>query len=480
MHIGSYQVLLELARGGMGKVFLARTRGPAGVERLVAIKRAHEHLLSDSQEIAYRFLDEARIAAHVHHSNVVGVHQAGSDEQGHYLVLDYIEGESLNGLLAAAKKQNRRVPAAVVLRIVCDALSGLHAAHEATDAHGSSLGILHRDVSTHNLLVGRDGVTKLTDFGIAKSALSVVVTDEQHVQGKLVYMAPEYLQREPVGRPLDIYAMGITLWIALAGQSPWPDTDQAQVLRMILLHGVPSLTQGAPELGSEIAAVVDRACHSHPEERFQTAREMLDALEAAAESIGGLARHVEVSEFVEALVGRELAERRELVKARRAALDQESAEYSDVRPKAPRRASEEDQSTGVSASIAEHVSTQQRRIDRPRLFFRIAAVIAIVAAAGGVLVSVAALDTASKAYNAKTTPPVAVPAAPTVTQVEAPASPPVVVAQTSAATATAASATSEPRRSSARPPSTRKRSPRPQSTPAPSHAAPFSTVNPYR
>src|SRR5262249_54518345 len=169
MRIGSYQVLLELARGGMGKVYLARSVGPGGVERLVAIKRAHEHLLVASRAVADRFLDEARIAAHVHHSNVIGVHQAGSDDDGYYLVLDYVEGESLQGLLEAATARGTRVPPQIVLAVVGDALAGLHAAHEATDGHGRGLGILHRDVSTQNLLVGRDGVTRLTDFGIAKS-----------------------------------------------------------------------------------------------------------------------------------------------------------------------------------------------------------------------------------------------------------------------------------------------------------------------
>src|SRR5260221_8710310 len=204
----------------MGKVYLARTGGPGGVERLGGIKRAHEHLLVASKDVAERFLDEARIAAHVHHSNVIGVHQAGSDGDGYYLVFDYVEGESLQGLIDAAGARGERVPSRIVLAIVLDALAGLHAAHEATDGEGRPLGILHRDVSAQNLLVGRDGVTRLTDFGIAKSALSLVVTDQCYVQGKLIYMSPEYLQRQPVDRRLDVYAMGMTLWIALTGWSP--------------------------------------------------------------------------------------------------------------------------------------------------------------------------------------------------------------------------------------------------------------------
>jgi serine/threonine-protein kinase len=324
MRIGSYEVLLELARGGMGKVYLARSVGPGGVERLVAIKRAHEHLLVTSKAVAERFLDEARTAALVHHSNVIGVHQAGSDEDGYFLVLDYVEGISLDGLVEAAQERGGRVPPQIVLTVICDALAGLQAAHEATDGQGRPLGILHRDVSAQNLLVGRDGVTRLSDFGIAKSALSIVVTDEVYVQGKLAYMAPEYMQRLPFDRTIDVYAMGITLYLALTGDLPWPGADEAQLVPAILLQGVPRLATRSARtgpIGAELCAVVDRACHRDPKQRFRSARAMLDALETAGKAIGGLARHVEVAEFVDGLVGDELLSRRELIKSSRLNLE---------------------------------------------------------------------------------------------------------------------------------------------------------------
>jgi serine/threonine protein kinase len=312
MRIGSYQVLFELARGGMGTVYLARAMGPGGVERLVAIKRAHPHLLAE-KGVADRFLDEARVAAHVHHANVVGVHQAGSDEDGYYLVFDYVEGESLGGLVERAFEQGKRVPPRIVIRVVMDALAGLHAAHETTHGSGKPLGILHRDVSVQNVLVGRDGVTRLTDFGIAKSALSSVVTEQSYLQGKLVYLAPEYLQRRPVDRTLDVYAAGVTLWIALAGHLPWPAADEAQMLNSILLDGVPDLSSVGVEIAPEIEAIVSRACHLDPRERFQTARQMLEALEAAGASNGSVASHTEVAGYVEAAAGPELAARRETI-----------------------------------------------------------------------------------------------------------------------------------------------------------------------
>ncbi len=309
MRIGAYQVLFELGRGGMGSVYLARSTGPGGVERLVAIKRARK-ALELNPEARDRFLDEARITSRVHHANVVGMHQAGSDEHGYYLVFDYVEGESLDGLIVDAARRDERIPVRIVLRIVLDALAGLHAAHETTDASDRPLGILHRDVSTHNLLVGRDGVTRLSDFGIAKSALSSAVTEQDQVQGKLVYMAPEYLQKLPIDRTIDVYATGVCLWISLAGREPWEDSIQAQTIKSILMEGLPDLGTTGVEVAPELATIVARAVSRDAGFRFQSAREMLDTLEAAGKKLDAIASHVEVAEYVEAAVGGELAKRR--------------------------------------------------------------------------------------------------------------------------------------------------------------------------
>lgn len=478
MRIGSYQVLLELASGGMGKVYLARTLGPGGVERLVAIKRAHEHLLRSSEVISDRFLDEARTAAHVHHSNVVGMHQAGSDADGYYLVLDYVEGESLNGLLRAAEKRQRRLPPQIVLRIVCDALAGLHAAHEAKDSHGRSLGILHRDVSTHNLLVGRDGVTRLTDFGVAKSALSRVITDEKYVQGKLAYMAPEYLRRESVGREMDVYAMGVTAWIALAGDFPWPGAEEVQLLHSILIQGVPSLFQKAPDLGTQIAAVIDRACHPRASKRYATAREMLDALESAARAVGGLARHVEVAEIVEAMVGPELGARRSLIQRQREALDalDEAAEpEASSKRAAPPLASGPEPSAGSHAHTSAPTDFAPLPPKRER---RSRAALAI--AVGTVLTAVAVVALRSRAHTDESaTTHVASPAelATATPTAEMPVE--AMSVALSSDVAPAPSSVPTTRRLSVRPASAPRRTARPQHAPAP-QAAPFSSVNPYR
>ncbi len=313
---GGYDVLFELAQGGMGAVYLARAVGEpvgmGGFERLVAIKRLHLHLTGRADSVQ-RFLEEAKVAARIHHANVVGIHQVGSDESGHFLVQDYVEGDTLQGLVDYAIIKRRRLPPPIVLRIALDALAGLAAVHEATDADGGPLGILHRDVSTQNLLVGRDGVTRLADFGIAKHATSSVVTDGHYMQGRVLYMAPEYLARRPIDQRFDVYGMGMTLFIALAGDAPWPGASDAQIVRLATAEGVPPLSASGLAIAPAIEAIVARACHLDPEARFPSARAMLEAIEEIGRHTGWVASHGEVATLVEELAGRELAARRAAV-----------------------------------------------------------------------------------------------------------------------------------------------------------------------
>ena len=311
--LGAYEILFALAHGGMGAVFLARATGEhAGVdgfERLVAVKRLHLHLSTQADSVE-RFLDEAKVAARIHHANVVGIHQVGSDEAGHFLVQDYVEGDTLQGLVDHATLKRRRLPPPIVLRIALDALSGLAAVHAATDADGEPLGILHRDVSTHNLLVGRDGVTRLADFGIAKHALRSVVTDGQYLQGRVLYMPPEYLARRPIDQRFDVYGVGITLWTALSGDAPFADASDAQLVRLAVTEGIPPLSASGLKIAPAIEAIVARACRREAGERFASAHEMLAAIEELGRHTGWIASHGEVAELVEELVGRELSARR--------------------------------------------------------------------------------------------------------------------------------------------------------------------------
>jgi hypothetical protein len=308
VQIGPYQVLLELGRGGMGTVYLARLVGAGGFERLVAIKRAHAASLGQDNQLE-RFLREARLAASIHHANVVGIHQIGEDPEGPYLACEYVEGEAVSGLIEQGSVV-RPLPTPIALRIVLDALAGLHAAHETRDNAGRSLGILHRDVSIENLLVGRDGVTRLTDFGIAKSAVGPGLTEAGTIHGKLMYLTPEYLEGAASARSDDTYAMGVTLWIALVGAFPYRARDNAALVHEVLHQPIPSLARAGIDAGPLLEACLARSVSRTREGRFQTAREMLDALEAVSNQEIRAARHLDVAEFVERTVGPKLNARR--------------------------------------------------------------------------------------------------------------------------------------------------------------------------
>jgi serine/threonine-protein kinase len=333
--IAAYQPIFELGRGGMGTVHLARAVGAGGFERLVVVKRLKPEM-TDSAEAVQRFLDEARLAALIHHANVVGIHQIGRDAQGYFLVLDYVEGCALDELVARATQRNQPIPAPVVLRIALDVLAGLSAAHVATDPSGRPLNLLHRDVSPQNVLVGRDGVTRLADFGVAKSILASVKTDQRYLVGKLMYLPPEYLDRQPIGPTLDIYSLGVTLWSAFAGRDPWPDASEAELVARIVQERVPRLGAVGVRIAPQIEAFVMRALDPDPGERFQTARDMANEIEAMARETGWVASHADVAEVLGDLIGSDLSRRRERVASVVASLPAADAPsentYRSVRP----------------------------------------------------------------------------------------------------------------------------------------------------
>jgi eukaryotic-like serine/threonine-protein kinase len=368
---GAYQPLFELGRGGMGTVFIARALGAGGFERLVVIKRLHAHLTEQSDAVR-RFLDEARIAASVRHANVVGTLQVGSDDEGYFLVLDYVEGASLENLLDYSALRQVPIDPPVVLRIALDACAGLQAVHDAEDSTGRPLQILHRDVSLQNVLVGRDGVARIADFGVAKSAFASVSTDKSYVVGKLLYLPAEYLLRDPTGPSLDVYSLGMTVWLTLSGKEPWPGASEAQLVRHIVESEAPLLST-VMDVAPQIERLVAKACRRKCEERYQSAREMAADIEAIARETGWVATHAEVAAFVQKLAGPDLRRRRELVAEALARADQapqrrrimhssapppvRKPELADTGPKAPRTDDAPEASAMVVAAPASRPAT---------------------------------------------------------------------------------------------------------------------------
>lgn len=309
-------VILKLASGGMGTVFVGRMRGAMGFEQLVAIKRPHRHLLEDANFRA-DLLAEATTTARIKHANVVSVRDlevVGEDVQ---LVMDYVEGASLADLADAAKGNPKY--GRVLLRVVLDAAAGLHAAHEATDEHDRPLGIVHRDVSPANFLVGLDGIARVTDFGIAKCLRR---DDERRtatgvLKGKIGYFAPEYVKDQSIDRRADVFALGVIVWEGLAKRRLFKVTSELDTLQRILQHPVPPLDDELPG-AKELDAVLARALAKDPAERFPTALAFAEALEEVARKHKLLATHAEVGAFVDEIAGEQIRERRRAIRGTKA------------------------------------------------------------------------------------------------------------------------------------------------------------------
>ena len=216
--LGRYEILTQLASGGMASVYIARAQGVAGFERLVAVKVLHPHLAYE-QEFISMFLDEARLAARIRHMNVVPTLDiSDSPGDGYFLVMEYIEGNHLGALLGRAAKNGERLPRPFVCRVLVDTLQGLAAAHRLSDEHGTPLKLVHRDVSPHNILVGTDGIARLTDFGVAKADVRMASTRAGQFKGKLSYMAPEQASSNETDQRSDLFSVGIILWESLTGR----------------------------------------------------------------------------------------------------------------------------------------------------------------------------------------------------------------------------------------------------------------------
>lgn len=266
----------------MAQVWVARQKGKHGFEKLFAFKCIHARF-GDNPAFRSMFLDEARIAASIEHPNVAQVFDLGEADSMLYLVMEYVDGESLGALMTAASRRAKDtvpVPTGIALRIIADACAGLHAAHGLKDAQGNPRGVVHRDVSPQNILVSVRGDVKVIDFGIAvaKDRLGGD-TDAGSLKGKLHYMAPEQALREELGPYTDVFSAGATLYRMLAGHPPFDAGNDAATLHRLLSGGPPDpLPDTVPPL---IVAIVERALDRDPGNRYQTALAMQTAVEAA-------------------------------------------------------------------------------------------------------------------------------------------------------------------------------------------------------
>ena len=307
--VGRYELLLEIASGGMATVYIGRQFGAGGFERLVAIKRMHPHVAREP-ELAASFMDEARIASLIRHPNVVNVHDVHDADGEHLLVMDYVEGASLASVMRGARKRNERISRPAALRILVDALQGLHAAHEQCSLEGRPLSIVHRDATPHNILLGVDGSVRLTDFGIAKAAERSVNTAAGLAKGKFRYMAPEQARGGALDRRVDVFAMGIVAWELLTGARLFDAEGDGQVLLTITAGDYRKPTSVDPTIPADLEGIVMRALGLQPNDRYSSAQAFADAITAWGKQAGELASPSDVARLVHEFCGTDVSAKR--------------------------------------------------------------------------------------------------------------------------------------------------------------------------
>ncbi len=306
--LGRYALFGEIAKGGMATVHFGRVLGDTGgISRVVAIKCLLPELAQDPAFVRM-FLAEGRLASRVRHPNVVATLEASTDDNELFHVMEYIPGESLSRLVRKCRETGEQVPPRIAVAIACGLLEGLHAAHDAKSERGTPLGLVHRDVSPQNVLVGTDGIARVLDFGVA-TATNMVDEAPDHIKGKVSYMAPEQLAHETVDRRTDVYAATVVLWETLTGQRLFNAKDISTLIVNIMAEPVRLPSELAKDIPPELDMVIMKGLEREMRDRWASARDMAVLLEKALPP----AQPREVAEWVERVGGERLTYRADVV-----------------------------------------------------------------------------------------------------------------------------------------------------------------------
>ncbi len=322
--LGRYELLVRIGRGGMASVWVARERSASSEKaRLVAVKAMLPELREHS-EFRSMFLGEVQIIQAINHDHVVRVYEVSEDHGILYMAMEWVEGDSLRNIIRAAKSRGA-LPPEIAVRIVADAAQGLHAAHELRDWSGELRGIVHCDVSPHNILVGLDGKAKLVDFGIA-NALGQLdkSSDHERIKGKLSYMSPEQAGGDRLDRRTDVFALGIVLFELTTGEQLFKGRDPAHTLSLVRYGTIPRPTQLFPRFPLALEEIVLRALDRDPDRRFQTAAEFEQALSRYLYEERILVSHTAVAQLLHRVIGARIEKRKVVLAQVIAALDDET------------------------------------------------------------------------------------------------------------------------------------------------------------
>lgn len=285
-YVGEYRLLARFPSSSAGEVFLGVRRTEFGYARRVVVKVVWSQR-SSYEERRRALMDEARAVAALDHPNVVKMLDTGGGAYGTYLALEFVDGVDLLRIISRLRRQRLRLPVPMAVYLVAQVLRGLHHAHEARDVSGTPLNLVHRDANPSNILVARTGHAVLADFGIVRMRDRYQQnTAPDLVKGKFRYLAPEYITHREVDRRVDIYSMGVVLFECLIG-GPWTEPRSPDAMRRIVTEGVPVAVLAKGDVPEAVQGLVAQAVAQDPSERFQTAAEMADELEAylAAEGV---------------------------------------------------------------------------------------------------------------------------------------------------------------------------------------------------
>lgn len=307
MRLGQHELLAKLASGGVANVFLVRevTEGPS---RLLALKILHPNLAND-REYAKMFLAEAAIASQLRHANIVAIAGFGKADGVFSLAMEYVFGVSLGDLLREATRVSHPLSVAFLLHVFAEMALALDYAHDAVSEDGRPLGIIHRDVSPQNILIGFNGVSKLTDFGVAKAANRGWETTAGIVKGKFGYMSPEQALGKKLDPRSDLFSLGIVMWEALTGRELFLGTTPAEILNAIVEQPIEPPSRVVSGLSSAVDPIVMKALKRSPSIRFQTGRETAQAIDQLLRDAGAEMDAAEVSRELAAVYAATIPDR---------------------------------------------------------------------------------------------------------------------------------------------------------------------------
>jgi serine/threonine protein kinase len=282
--LGSFEIVRKLARGGMAEIFLARTRGPSGFEKLVVLKKIlPKH--AGKPRFVQLFLEEAKLAASLNHPNIAQVYDIGMIDGSYFFTMEYLHGQDVRSILQRTWRTGGRFPIEHAVQIARDVASALHFAHEKQRSDGALLGLVHRDVSPSNIIVTYDGATKLVDFGVAKTAASTVKTRTGTLKGKVAYMSPEQARGAQLDRRSDIFSLGIVLWEMVTTQRLYRSDNDLATLQMIIHQPARPPTSVRPDCPPELERIIMRALADDLDARYATAEQLVLDLEELAREL---------------------------------------------------------------------------------------------------------------------------------------------------------------------------------------------------